>query len=130
MAYAHTNPDPIADVRLYLDGVAKFLVDRLYGPAGPPLDTSLSSLEQTFSAVHIALSEQLLHLALSRQSLAFSAAAPELLCCPGCQQSTDLRPPEPRVVTTRIGQAEWSEPQYFCRKCRKAFFPSVEESRP
>jgi hypothetical protein len=127
MAYAHTNPDPIADVRLYLQGVAKYLADRLYGPAGPAWGTTLTQLEDTISAVRQTLSEQLLNLALSRQALAVPAEAPR---CPGCQAPTDPRPDEPRVVRTDVGLAVWSEPHYFCRKCRKAFFPSVGEPRP
>jgi hypothetical protein len=34
------------------------------------------------------------------------------------------------VVTTDVGRAEWLEPQHFCPTCRKAFFPSVGQSRP
>jgi hypothetical protein len=127
MVRAHSNPDPIAEVRLYLQGVAKYLADRLYGPAGPTWGTTLTQLEGTLSAVRQTLSEQLLNLALSRQAV---AAPPEALFCPGCQRPPEQRPVEARVVTTDVGLAQWSEPHYFCRKCRKSFFPSVAQSRP
>jgi hypothetical protein len=130
MARAQSNPDPIAEVRQYLSGVAKSLVDRLYGAEGPPLGTTLSCLEQTIESVRTALCEQMLHLALSRQSLTCSSAPPEAVCCPTCQRPTEARDPEPRVVTTDVGRAHWLEPHHFCPKCRKAFFPSVARPRP
>jgi hypothetical protein len=129
MARAPINTDPIADIRLYLQGVAKYLVDRLYGPDGPVRGTSLTSLESTVSAVHVALAEQFLQEALSRQSLAYSQAAPDGVHCPGCQQPTLPRPPEPRVVRTDVGTAQWLEPHCYCPRCRKAFFPSVGQPR-
>jgi hypothetical protein len=33
-------------------------------------------------------------------------------------------------VETRGGEAQWQEPKHYCRRCRQAFFPSVQESRP
>src|SRR5260370_33841688 len=52
--------------------------------------------------------------------------------CSGCGQLTPPDPDEPlepRVVQTRGGEAEWQEPKHYCRKCRQAFFPSVQEAR-
>jgi hypothetical protein len=131
MVRAVSSPDPIAEVRRYLQGVAKSLVDRLFGPEGPAWGTTLSSLEATIASVRTALSEQMLTLALSRQSAACSAQAQtESVRCPGCQSPTQTNDPESRVVSTAVGWAHWSEPYYFCPKCRKAFFPSVGQPRP
>jgi hypothetical protein len=130
MARAHTDSDAIAEVRHYLTGVAKSLVDRLYGPDGPALGTTLSSLEGTIDSVRRALAEQMLQQALSRQSRACSAALPDPVCCPGCQRPARRRDPEPRVVSTDVGRAQWLEPHYFRTKCRKAFFPPVQGQRP
>jgi uncharacterized protein with PIN domain len=45
--------------------------------------------------------------------------------CPKCGQPGCRRDePEPRVVDTARGQVQWNENEYFCRKCRKSFFPS------
>ena len=127
MAHAQTDPKLTAEVRLYLQGVAKSLVDRLYGASGPVLGTTLTDLEQTTAALQRCLAEHLLKAALSRQAdLAALASA----ACPSCQQATLPRPPEPRVVNTTVGSAEWLEPHSFCLKCRKAFFPSVQSPRP
>lgn len=125
MACAHSNPDAIAEIRFYLHGVAKSLVDRLYGPDGPAADTTLTALEKTIESVRSTLSEHMLALALGRQSDAYSCAPPESTCCPSCQRPTQARDPEPRIVATDVGRAEWLEPQRYCTKCRRAFFPSV-----
>ena len=130
MAQAHPNPDPISNVRLYVAGVAKSLVERLYGPDGPAWGTSLSSLENTITAVREALAEQMLQQALTRQSLVYSSTPTTPPGCPGCQGATLPRPPEPRFVTTSVGEAQWLEPHLYCPNCRKAFFPSVQEPRP
>jgi len=127
MSRADTTSDPIADVRLYLQGVAKSLVDRLWGASGPALGTTLSQLEQTTAALQRCLAEHLLTAALSRQAEAATAAAAP---CPSCRQATLPRPPEPRLVKTSVATAQWLEPHYYCPKCRKGFFPSVQEPRP
>jgi hypothetical protein len=90
--------------------VAKYLVDRLYGPAR---GTSLASLEKAIEAVRLALAEPILKQALSRQARAYSSAPPDSVCCPGCQRHPRPRPPEPRVVRTDVGTAEGLEPHYF-----------------
>jgi len=45
--------------------------------------------------------------------------------CPKCDQPGRLRDePDPRVIQTSRGEIQWNEEEYFCRKCRKSFFPS------
>ena len=52
-------------------------------------------------------------------------AQPVAAKCPKCGQPGCCRDePEPRVIDTARGQVQWSENEYFCRKCRKSFFPS------
>lgn len=49
----------------------------------------------------------------------------EAPCCPKCQQpGRPLDEPDPRVLQTSRGEVSWNEDEYFCRKCRKSFFPS------
>ena len=38
--------------------------------------------------------------------------------CPRCEEM------EPRVLQTDRGEVSWLEPEYFCRRCRRSFFPS------
>ena len=35
-----------------------------------------------------------------------------------------------RIVATRAGEAEWAEPEGYCDRCRRSFFPSVEKPGP
>lgn len=56
------------------------------------------------------------------QSLADKPRAPR---CPKCDQpGRPCEDPDPRVIQTSRGEVQWNEDEYFCRKCRKAFFPS------
>jgi hypothetical protein len=121
---ASSVPD---SVRPYLEGVAKNLADRLWGPNGPPWGTKLSVLEDIVVALREVLSEKMLHLALQRQADAQTDRPAEYRDCPSCNRPSEPREPEPRLVKTRGGEAEWKEPQTHCPRCRRAFFPSVQE---
>jgi len=46
-------------------------------------------------------------------------------CCPTCDQRGEPSPDEPRVLQTDRGEVEWMEPTYYCRHCRRSFFPSL-----
>jgi hypothetical protein len=116
-------------VRNYLEGVAKNLVDRLYGPKGPAWGTKLTALEDVALAVREFLSAEMLEQALARQAAEAERPA-EYQVCPACGRPPVPREPEPRIVHTRGGETEWSEPHAYCRKCRQAFFPSVPEPGP
>jgi hypothetical protein len=110
--------------RCLLEGMAKNLADRLYGPAGLPWGTSFTDLERTAGQLARALRKRFLHLALSRQAAAFRAAASAAECrCPSCDRDTIESDDEPRILHSRAGDAEWFEPQRYCKHCRKAFFP-------
>ena len=120
-------PAAVQPVQAYIEGVAKSLVDRIYGPDGLPWGTKLAELEDVVIAVRDALSEKMLAQALERQAKA--AERPERFQkCSGCDGPIEAKPnAEPRNVQTRAGQAEWDEPHVYCRKCRRSFFPSEHE---
>lgn len=63
---------------------------------------------------------------LAQKSLDRSLACkPEAPRCPKCDQPGCRRDdPDPRVIQTSRGEVQWNEDEYFCRKCRKSFFPS------
>ena len=46
--------------------------------------------------------------------------------CPCCQKPGRLRRKRTRSVQTRRGTIEITEPEYYCGRCRKSFFPGVE----
>lgn len=129
MAFEKTCPAVVNEVRPELDGFAKILADRLWGAKGPAWGTTLTEIEDIVVAVRDALAEKMLHNALQRQAAGSAERPEEFLPCPGCGESTVPREAEPRLVQTRGGEAEWQEPHEHCRRCRRAFFPPVEEPR-
>jgi hypothetical protein len=118
-------------VRPYLEGVAKSLVDRLYGDQGPAWGTKLSEIEGTILAIRHVLSEKMLDDALQRQANAADQRPAAFRCCPKCGKEVEEKDPDPsadpRVLETKVGEAEWLEPATYCRKCRRSFFPSDQE---
>jgi len=121
-------PAAVEQVQPYIEGVAKSLVDRIYGPKGLPWGTKLTELEDVVIAVREALSEKMLAQALERQAQTAEQRPEPFRKCAGCSGPVEDKPDaEPRNVETRAGEAEWDEPHCYCRKCRQAFFPSEQE---
>jgi hypothetical protein len=128
MARTKKATKDVDEVLPYLEGVAKNLVDRLYGPAGPAWGTRFSELEETVGAIRKALTERLPHQALERQA-AQAERPPEYNVCPGRgRPATAAGPPQPRQLDTGDGEARWQEPKTRCDTCRRDFFPSEQES--
>jgi hypothetical protein len=123
MAPDTAKVDVPAELRPVLAATAKNLLHHLYGPDGPPWGTSFDSLEELAVQISRALGSQLLAQALQRQ-----ADQPPAQACPVCAQPGQPQDPEPRSVHTRTGLADWHEPASYCTRCRRAFFPSVQES--
>jgi hypothetical protein len=127
MASSKKRTPQVEQLRPYLEGVGKNLTDKLYGPAGLPWGTKLSELEAVLLEVRDILTEKMLDEALARQAASQDQRPPTYLCCPGCQEPIPCEDHHPRRVTTDAGEAQWSEPEGYCRRCRQAFFPSNPE---
>jgi hypothetical protein len=127
MARSKIDKIPADPVRPYLEGVAKNLIDRLYGPNGPAWGTKLTELEDVVLAVRQVLSEKMLDEALQRQANTVEERPPAFQSCSKCGKPVEPDDPEPRILDTRVGEAEWLEPTTYCRKCRRSFFPSGQE---
>lgn len=127
MAQPKKRTPEVDKVRPYVEGVAKSLIDKLYGPDGPPWGTSLTDLEDVLLEVRQLLSQRMLDVAVARQADALARQPDAARTCPGCQQPLACDTGNPRILQTRAGQAEWSEPEGYCSRCRRAFFPSVQE---
>jgi hypothetical protein len=128
MAKKKKLPAAVEQVQPYIEGVAKNLVDRIYGPQGLPWGTKLAELEDMVIAVRQVLSEKMLEQALERQAQTAEQRPEAFQKCSGCSGPVEAKPdPEPRNVETRAGDAAWDEPHCYCRKCRRAFFPSEQE---
>lgn len=121
--------EPIATSEVHklshlIEGVAKNFVERVYGPQGPVWGTKFVDIEELAVQIGRAVSRQMCDQALRRQ--AAEPLPPEDHVCPDCGRPAESADPEPRIVQTRAGEAQWQEPHTYCRRCRRSFFPSVE----
>jgi hypothetical protein len=129
MARSQIVTAPADPVRPYLEGVAKSLVDRLYGDKGPAWGTKLTAIEDTIKAIRQVLSEKMLDEALQRQANTVDDRPADFQGCPKCGQEVERDPTSDarRIHQTDVGEAEWKEPATYCRRCRRSFFPSDQE---
>src|SRR5580704_11929722 len=115
----------VEDLRPYVEGVAKNLVEKLYGSQGPAWGTKLTEIEDVLLEIREVLTEKMLDLTLGQQA---ASERPEpYRTCPGCHQPLACEEDNPRILRTRAGEAQWQEPEGYCRRCRRAFFPSVPQ---
>ena len=128
MARAKKRTPEVEEVRPYVEGVAKNLIDKLYGPEGPAWGTKLTEIEDLFVAIREVLSEKMLADALARQAASQAQGPAPYRNCPGCQQPLVCADSNERIMETRAGDAAWAEPEGYCNRCRRSFFPSGEES--
>ena len=127
MALTKKRTTQVEQLRPYLEGVGKNLTDKLYGPAGLPWGTKLAELEALLLEIRDILTEKMLAEALSRQAATHPERPLTYRGCPGCQEPITCTDHNPRLVTTEAGEAQWSEPEGYCQRCRQAFFPSDPE---
>jgi hypothetical protein len=105
--------------------VAKKVADELWGPHGPAWGTTLTEMEEVALAARAIFTQKLLELGLARQGAAREQRPPDTQTCPDCQRPfADPEEPQPRTMQTRAGEVGWQEPQEYCTRCRRAFFPS------
>jgi len=130
MARSKKRTPKVEEVRPYVEGVAKNLVDKLYGPNGPAWGTKLTEIEDLLLAIREVLTEKMLADALTRQAAAQAKSPDAARSCPGCQQPLACPDTNERILDTRAGEAEWAEPEGYCDRCRRSFFPSVQEPGP
>lgn len=126
MARAKKHTSKVEQVRPYVEGVAKNLVDKLYGPHGPAWGTKLTEIEDLLLEVRQVLTQRMLDDALARQAAAHTQAPAPARACPGCGQPLACDETHERTLTTRAGEAHWAEPEGYCDRCRRSFFPSVQ----
>src|SRR5262245_42908036 len=103
MARAQKRTPQVEEVRPYVEGVVKNLIDQLYGPDGPAWGTKLTEIADLFIAIREVLGEKLLADALARQAAAQANRPTPYRTCPGCQQPLGCAGTNERLVQTRVG---------------------------
>src|SRR5437588_4544703 len=104
MARRKKVPAAVEPVQAYIEGVAKSLVHRIYGPQGLPWGTKLTELEDVVIAVREVLSQKMLAQALERQAQTAEQRPEPFQNCSGCGGPVESKPnAEPRDITTRAG---------------------------
>ncbi len=78
------------EVRAYVEGVAKNLVEKLYGPKGPAWGTQLTEIEDVLVDVREILTEKMLDLTLAQQAAARAERPASFRTCPGCHEAARL----------------------------------------
>ncbi len=107
-----------------IEEVAGDLRREFYGGRGAPVSGTIlfSELEEDACQLGDAIACELMQQVLASQA---DDDHPETSCeCSVCGRYGKLDDVQPRVVQTRRGTVKWPEPRYFCKSCRKAFFPS------
>lgn len=114
------------EVREEIRQFAEQLRRKVYAQGHPDWGTLFSEIEELGVQIGDAVCQEFVQQAVGEQARAEAESGREHRC-PTCDGPLEPRDQEPRPLLTRRGEIAWQEPQAFCRKCRKAFFPSVEE---
>ena len=108
MARNKQRSPEVEEVRAYIEGVAKNLADRIWGPKGPPWGTKLTQLEDLVVEIRDVLSEKMLELGLERQALTPAEERPSSFQhCAGCGQPIPVLRPARRRQPVRTRLRPW-----------------------
>lgn len=66
--------------------------------------------------------------AVTQQELPAASESPEESTCPQCQKLARWRGQRRRRIETRRGAIHVSEPEYYCTRCRRSFFPADQRA--
>jgi hypothetical protein len=106
-----------------IEAVAADLRKELYGPKGyPPWGTKFVEIEEQTGEVGDTLACVMLSQGLREQAEADGHMAGK---CSGCGEPIPLEEIAGRLLQAKRGEAAWQESYGRCKRCRKAFFPSV-----
>jgi hypothetical protein len=106
-----------------IEALAKELNKELYGPKGcPPWGTKFAVMEEQTGEVGDALGCAMLSHSLREQAEQNGHPAGK---CGGCGEPIPLEEIAGRLLQAKRGEAAWQESYGRCKRCRKAFFPSL-----
>jgi hypothetical protein len=107
-----------------IKAMAEELRREMHGPRGAPRwGTKFTEIENTACDIADALARELMSQQLQEQEQEETGGPVECAVCGRHAGEDDL---QPRLVTTRRGDVSWRERRYYCKHCRRAFFPSGE----
>lgn len=110
-------------LRERVEALADELRRELYGPKGyPPWGTRFVEIEEQTGEVGDALACAMLSHSLRDQAAQEGHPAGK---CGGCGEPIPLDEIAGRLLQAKRGDAVWQESFGRCKRCRKAFFPSV-----
>lgn len=106
-----------------IEQMAAELRGAIYGPRGcPPWGTKFVDMEQETTEIGDALACAMLSQELQRQAKAEGHPAGK---CSGCGEPIPFEEVAGRLLQVRRGEVAWQESYGRCKRCRKAFFPSL-----
>jgi hypothetical protein len=110
-------------LRERVEALADELRRELYGPKGyPPWGTKFVDMEEQTGEVGDALACAMLSHSLRDQAEQAGHPAGK---CGGCGEPIPLEEIAGRLLQAKRGEAVWQESYGRCKRCRKAFFPSL-----
>lgn len=115
-----------SEMRQQIEEVAKQVRRKFYGGRGAPQSGTIlfEELEDHAAELGDAVACEIMQQVLQQQA---EDDHPEKTCeCSVCGRYGKLDDVQLRGVRTRRGEVKWKDPRYFCKSCRKAFFPSCE----
>lgn len=93
-----------------------------FGVLAPDEQGCLLSVVEDFA---IEIGDEVSRAVIRRQVEAGTApVAAEEPCCPTCQRPARRKKERKRRVETRRGAIHVAEPEHYCNRCRRSFFPS------
>jgi hypothetical protein len=111
------------ELRERIMGMTAELRREMWGPWGaPPWGRTFAEIEDETGEVGDALACGLLSEGLQEQAEAAGHADGK---CSGCGEPIPLDEIAARLLQAKRGDAVWQESYGRCKRCRKAFFPSV-----
>jgi hypothetical protein len=105
---------------------AEQLRPKVYAKGHADWGTLVSEIEELGVQIGDAVRREFVQQAVGQQACVEAESGREHRR-PTCDGPLGPRDRDPRTLLTRRGEIAWQEPQAFCAKSRKAFFPSVEE---
>ena len=111
------------ELRERIKGMTAELRREMWGPNGAPAwGTTFAEIEDETGEVGDAIGCALLSEGLQKQAEAAGHAAGK---CSGCGETIPIEEIAGRLLQAKRGEAAWQESYGRCKRCRKAFFPSL-----